>query len=200
MSEAVVEHVVGTVVRLQVQESSLKIGQAPRRYDPGPLRAVSSLTVTSAGVIGQLEDGAAIVDVHHRAHPASKHRGENGISLGFTSHYAAMRDRFGDHLDDGIAGENILVQTERRWQEADLAAGLAIELAEGDRLALQSIVVAAPCVEFTRFALRFPDEAKPSLTVTHALQFLHAGMRGFYAGHAGEGAVVRLGDRVVLAT
>lgn len=193
-------HQIGTVVRLQIQESSLKVGTNPRRYDPAPLRAVSSLRITPAGVVASDADDAPLIDVHHRDHPASKnHEGVNGISLGFTGHYRAMRDRFGPHLVDGIAGENILIEADRQFDAEELAHGVVISDENGHLLPLQQVIVAAPCAEFTRFAMRFPDDARPDPTVTKALQFLHNGMRGFYASHPGETATIHLGDRVFLA-
>src|SRR5881409_3176787 len=107
---------VGEIVRLQIQRSSLKTGEKPnRRYDPAPLLAVERLAVRPDGVLGQSNGGAWLVDVHHRSHPQTKNEdGLHGVSLGFTSHYAAMRERFGDRLTLGCAGENIVVETQRR--------------------------------------------------------------------------------------
>jgi hypothetical protein len=188
---------IGTIGRLQIQESSLKVGNRPRRYDPAPIRSVPALSVSAAGVVGLVENGETIVDVHHHDHPASKNRGgENGISLGFTGHYQAMRQRFGQHLADGIAGENILIEADRQFQVDDLALGVVVEGTDGRRLELRPIIVAAPCVEFSRYALRFPEGARPDGTVTEALRFLDAGMRGFYATYGGEPAVVEVGARV----
>ena len=193
------EHAIGTVVRLQVQESSLKVGVKPRRYDPAPLRSVPAISLSAAGVVGLAENGESIVDVHHRDHPSSKNRGgENGISLGFTGHYREMRQRFGQHLRDGIAGENILIEVDRQFQVEDLASGVVVEGADERPLELRPVIVAAPCVEFSRYALKFPDGARPDATVTEALRFLDAGMRGFYATYKGESAVVELGARVFL--
>jgi hypothetical protein len=194
-----VEHAIGTVVRLQVQESSLKVGVKPRRYDPAPLRSVPAISLSAAGVVGLAENGESIVDVHHRDHPSSKNRGgENGISLGFTGHYREMRQRFGQHLRDGIAGENILIAVDRQFQVEDLANGVVVEGADERPLELRPVIVAAPCVEFSRYALKFPDGARPDATVTEALRFLDAGMRGFYTTYKGESAVVELGARVFL--
>ena len=190
---------IGTIVRLQVQESSLKVGTKPRRYDPAPIRSVSAISLSPAGVIGLVEHGESIVDVHHRDHPSSKNRGgENGISLGFTAHYLAMRQRFGQHLRDGIAGENILIEVDRQFQVEDLANGVVVKGADERPLELRPVIVAAPCVEFSRYALKFPDDGRPDATVTEALRFLDAGMRGFYATYEGESAVVELGARVFL--
>jgi hypothetical protein len=190
---------IGTIVRLQIQESSLKVGDKPRRYDPAPLRSVPAISLGPAGVVGLAENGETIVDVHHREHPSSKNRGgENGISLGFTAHYLAMRRRFGQHLVDGIAGENILIEADSPFSVEDLAAGVVVEGSGGRPLQLRPVIVAAPCVEFSRYALKFPDGARPDATVTEALRFLDAGMRGFYATYTGEPAVVEIGARVLL--
>jgi hypothetical protein len=191
---------IGTIVRLQVQESSLKVGDKPRRYDPAPIRSVPAVSISSAGVLGLAENGETILDVHHHDHPMSKNQGgENGISLGFTGHYRAMRQRFGQHLADGIAGENILVEADRQFQVEELAAGVVVEGNSERRLELRPVIVAAPCVEFSRYALRFPDGARPDATVTEALRFLDEGMRGFYATYVGEPAVVEVGARVFLS-
>ncbi len=191
----------GPIVRLQVQRASLKIGTPPhRRYDPAALLTVPAIEVSAAGAVGLTDRGERVTDVHHRAHPASKNRGENGISIGFSSHYDAMREALDrDRLAEGSAGENMLVASERRWDEKSLAGGLLIETADGDQLRLDAVVVAVPCVEFARYALRFPDEARPDRTVTAALAFLNDGIRGYYATYAGPPAVVRLGDRVYRA-
>ncbi|MBW3634353.1 MAG: hypothetical protein KY456_15130 [Chloroflexi bacterium] len=191
---------IGTIVRLQVQESSLKVGSKPRRYDPAPIRSVPAISLSSSGVVGLTENGEIIVDVHHHDHPASKNRGgENGISLGFTTHYLAMRQRFGRHLSNGIAGENILVEVDQPFQAEDLTCGVVVEGADGKRLDLRSVIVASPCVEFARYALLFPDGARPDAAVTEALRYLDQGMRGFYATYEGEPAVVEAGARVFLA-
>jgi hypothetical protein len=160
---------------------------------------VPAISLSAAGVVGLAENGESIVDVHHRDHPSSKNRGgENGISLGFTGHYREMRQRFGQHLRDGIAGENILIEVDRQFQVEDLASGVVVEGADERPLELRPVIVAAPCVEFSRYALKFPDGARPDATVTEALRFLDAGMRGFYATYTGEPAVVEIGARVFL--
>ena len=194
-----VVRLIGTIMRVQVQESSLKVGAKPRRYDPAPIRSVPAISLSSSGVVGLTENGESIVDVHHHDHPASKNRGgENGISLGFTAHYLAMRERFGQHLSDGIAGENILVAVDRPFQQEDLAGGVVVEASEGRRLELRPVIVAAPCVEFARYALKFPEGARPDTMVTEALRYLDAGMRGFYATYEGEPAVVNAGAHMFL--
>lgn len=188
----------GRIVRLQVQVASLKVGEGKRlRYDPAPLLPVSSLLVSPGGVLGRDGREREVIDVHHRDHPASKNREDNGVSIGFTAHYDAMRTRFGAHLPDGIAGENILVQTERSVTEDELEEGLVIETGTGEMLLLERILVAEPCVEFTRYALRWPQDAPSDRTVTEALQFLRGGLRGYYATYTGRAHRLRLGDSVL---
>jgi hypothetical protein len=190
----------GRIVRLQVQESSLKKGDAPRRwYDPSPIRTVPKLRLTPDGVVAVLEDDAEIIDVHNRQHLASKNRGENGVSIGFVSHYDAMRERFGGHMVDGISGENILVEIDRMVDAGELATGLTIRTSEGEEFDLSEVIVAAPCVEFSRFALQFPRDARPDRSVTEAVQFLNNGMRGYYACYAGPAALISVGDELYLA-
>src|SRR5437660_11269113 len=85
----------GRIVRLQIQRSSLKTGEKPRRsYDPAPLLAVDRVALGPDGVLGEGPGGGAwLVDVHHRAHPETKNEdGVHGVSIGFTSPYAQMRD------------------------------------------------------------------------------------------------------------
>src|SRR5467141_2480542 len=188
---------IGTVTRLQIQRSSLKTGEKPNRvYDPVPLLPVPRLSVTPDGVLGAGAEGGWIVDVHHRAHPETKNEDLlHGVSVGFTSHYAAMRERFGDRIVVGCAGENIIVAADRVFTYDDLAGGVAIVATDGpERVRLKVLQVAHPCRPFTGWALGRhvePEELKKHL------QFLDGGMRGFYC--VGEGAgTVSLGDQIAL--
>lgn len=188
---------IGPIVALGVQLASLKVGVAPqKRYDPAPIRAVPALALDGDGAVG-LAAGEHLLDVHNARHPATKQRlGRNSLSIGFTSHYVKMRDRFNHPLPDGLAGENILVATDRSWSEAELAAGLVIETAAGQRLHLERVVMAAPCVEFTRWLMRFPEDARPDFTVTEGVRFLDHGTRGFYAAYDGEPTTIAVGERM----
>lgn len=193
----------GRIVRLQVQESSLKVGSAPQRYEPAAICVVPRLTLDADGVIGWTEQGERADDVHNRLHPATKNRrGSNGISIGFTAHYDAMRARFGDHLTDGIAGENILVRTERAIGELELADGIIVVTADGVHVRLGDVIVAEPCLEFSRYALCFPPGTRADGTakmVKDALAFLRQGIRGYYAAYSGAPISLRAGDAVYRA-
>src|SRR5205807_9842795 len=104
----------GRIVRLQIQRSSLKTGEKPRRrYDPAPLLAVDRVALGPDGVLGEEPGGGAwLVDVHHRADPETKNEdGVHGVSLGFTSHYRLMCDRLRVRISLGSVGANIHVET-----------------------------------------------------------------------------------------
>jgi hypothetical protein len=186
----------GPLVRLQVQRSSLKTGERPlRTYDPAPLLAVDRLALSPDGVLGSAPDGGWIVDVHHRGHPATKNSdGLHGVSVGFTAHYGAMRDRFGARLTVGCAGENLIAETAAPLHFDDVARGFAILAPDGtERVRLKVLEVAHPCRPFTGWALGGTVEAA---VLKEHLQFLEGGMRGFYC--VGEGAgIVELGDVLV---
>lgn len=190
---------IGRIVRLQVQTAHLKRGEQPHRwYDPEPITAVATLRLDEGGVTGIATDGAVHHDVHHRDHPISRNRGDNGVSVGFTGHYGAMRERFGAHLTDGLAGENILIESDPVYSEESLGGTLLIETT-GGLVRLNAVIPAPPCVEFTRFCLQWPRDRRPDRTVTEALQFLDGGMRAFYATFAPDGSdttAINLGDAV----
>ena len=184
----------GTIVRLQIQLAPLKQGEGKARvYRPDGILAVPTLDVAPAGVTAEL-DGRHVLDAHHPAHPRSRNRGDNGVSVGFTGHYDAMRARNGDRAADGVAGENILVAHDGIVAPADIAAGLAIETAAG-LLLLDQVIPAPPCAEFSRWVMSYPEGVPPDRSVTGTLQFLGDGMRGFYAVAAGP-ARIAIGDRV----
>lgn len=192
----------GRIKQLQVQRSTLKLeAQLFCYYDPAPLQIVEALELTPEGVFGITESGRRIVDVHHVHHPDShNHNGKNGVSVGFTHHYATMREQFGPHLTDGIAGENILIETDTIIGLNDLGQTLAIRSEEtGMLFTLTNLKVAAPCVEFSQFSANHgqPMEAQ-QLKAT--LQFLNAGRRGFYATAVVQDRpmIVRAGDMVLV--
>ncbi len=167
---------------MQVQRSSLKAGERPNRYyDPAPLLPVDGLLLSPSGVVGLPTGGEQLIDVHNAEHPSSKNvRGANGISIGFTSHYREMRERFGPHLTDGIAGENIVVESDRSFALADLGQRLVIQTASGALINLAELLVAAPCNEFSQFAASQGERLPPEV-IKATLQFLNDGLRGFYA-------------------
>src|SRR3989454_1946650 len=190
-------HIVGRIVRLQIQRSSLKTGEKPTRvYDTAPLLDVQRLALGPDGALGEGPGGSWLVDVHHRAHPRTKNKdGAHGVSLGFTSHYALMRDRFGERITLGCAGENIIVETERRIAFEDLERGVVLLAPDGQELArLEVLQVAEPCRPFSGWALGDVVEAR---VLKETLQVLEGGTRGYYCTSVGSG-IVSVGDRVAV--
>jgi hypothetical protein len=187
----------GRLIRLQVQRSSLKTGAKPNRvYDPAPIITVDQLWVTPDGILGRGADGAWIVDVHHRSHPETKNEdGLHGISIGFAGHYDEMRERFGERIVAGCAGENLIADTSGRVPLERIAGGMAIVGPDGEeRLRLDVLKVAHPCRPFTGWALG--RRVEPDALKSH-LQFLDDGTRG-YRCHTATPGLVSVGDRVVL--
>lgn len=190
----------GAILRLQVQTESLKVGAgAAQRYDRRPIESLPFLELDDGGVWGIGRFGQRLADVHHRDHPATKLRGdENAISFGFTWHYAAMRERFGAHMVEGAAGENILIEHGDLVTAGNLANGVFVETIEGRTVHLDAVQVAEPCAPFARWALQFPENVRPDRSVTEALQFLGNGMRGFYCRYRGSPVRIALGGQLFL--
>lgn len=189
---------IGQIKQVQVQRTGLKHGKKPARYyDPSPILVTEQLLLTPDGVIGVTEAGEQILDVHHIAHPTSGNAGMNGVSIGFTSHYRAMQERFGAHVTDGCAGENILVETTEGFELAALGQRIAIRSQESGALTyLDELMVAAPCVEFSQYVLQGVEPA-PAKVLRETLIFLDDGRRGFYATFTGEAPfAIRAGDLV----
>jgi len=183
---------VGEIVRLQIQREPLKTSGT---YLPGPLLAAPRALVNADGMIVEAGDGW-LLDAHHRSHPRTRGGGRRAISIGFTGHYEAMRDRFGD-VPDGIAGENILIGGPPLRLE-DVGAGIEILSADGQRLDLRDPSVAAPCVEFTSYLLG-ADGVLPRDEILDDLDFLNHGTRGYIldAGHLEGYQSLALGETVV---
>jgi hypothetical protein len=188
---------IGRLVQLQIQRSSLKTGEKPNRvYDPAPLLSVDELWVSPDGILGRRPEGSWVVDVHHRAHPQTKNEdGLHGISVGFTGHYAEMRERFGQRITPGCAGENLIAETAGRIDLDQIAGGLAVLGPDGtEKLRFDVLKVAHPCRPFTGWALG--RRVEPEDLKRH-LQFLDDGTRGYRLQTAAT-AVVSVGDRLVI--
>ena len=187
---------IGRVVRLQVQTSSLKAGPPKGRYyDPAPLREVDWLDLDDNGAVSVI-NGERVIDVHNASHPETKNReGINPISVGFTSHDDRMRAYFEHDLANGIAGENILVESDDVVTLDESDGWLSIEGSDGRLIELTRVSVAHPCVEFSRFALG--DPAAHPQAVSATLRFLDNGMRGYYVAVTSTTPQrVQRGDRI----
>ena len=183
---------IGTVIRLQLQREPLK---ASGVYQPEYLLAVERAMVGPDGMLG-LDGGSWVVDAHHRAHPRSRGGGKRALSVGFTGHYAAMDRRFGA-VEDGVAGENVIVDGPAMRPD-DLAGGLLVRRPDGVEYELLEPRPAAPCLEFTSYLMRTSqvlnrDEARDEL------RFLDGGTRGYIVqvGHLAGLQHIALGDALL---
>jgi MOSC domain-containing protein YiiM len=190
----------GTVKMVQLQPSGLIIDTPSGYfYDPSRRVEVDHLLITSKGIEATTPAGEHVLDIHHLDHPDKEYDDDDLVCIGFTSHYQAMRTRFGDHMVDGIAGENIIIEyPDEIWLD-DLGDQIGIENQEtGQLLILDQVQVAAPCEEFSHFAAQSQHEKLPVVELKGILQFLNNGHRGFLLvlrGGQDEG-VVRPGDKV----
>jgi len=182
---------IGEIVRLQVQRVPIKVkGES---YLPEEILEVENASVDASGMLGW-HDGAWVVDAHHKTHPSVRGGGTRTLSVGFTGHYNAMEERFGN-VPLGVAGENFIVDGEPLWLD-DLDGGIIVETAKG-QLSLEGATVAAPCREFACFLLG-RDDVAPRDEVADSLAFLNDGRRGFIV-EIDEGIAamkVALGDKV----
>jgi len=194
----------GTVKLVQVQPAGLII-ETPEGYyyDPSRRVEVERLMITSQGIETVTPQGERVLDIHHKDHPETRYLGGDDVSINFTSHYTAMRARFGEHMVDGIAGENIIIEYEQEVWLPDLSQQIAIENPDtGGRVRLEVKDFAAPCEEFSHFAARSQNKPLPADKLKATLQFLNNGRRGFLLVLCkGQAEVtVQPGDRVYVVS
>lgn len=190
----------GRVKLLQVQPNGLII-ETPSGYfyDSSRVVQVERLTISSLGIEADTPAGEHVLDIHHINHPDKAYDNDDLICIGFTSHYQAMRDRFGGHMVDGIGGENITIEYDQEVWLDDLDQQIAIENADsGDLTRLDVVSFASPCSEFSHFAAQSQHKKLPAAELRDTLQFLSNGRRGFLLVLSAdqESAIVRPGDRV----
>ena len=190
----------GVVKLVQLQPSGLIIKKPSGYfYDVSRRVEVDQLVINSKGIEATTPDGEHVLDIHHLDHPDKAYDDDDLVCIGFTSHYEAMRARFGEHMVDGAAGENIIIEYEMEVWEADLGKKIGIESSVNGRMTLLDLVsYAAPCEEFSHFAVQSQHERLPAPELKAILQFLNNGRRGFLLLlHEGqEPATIQAGDRV----
>jgi len=190
--------IIGPIMRLQVQPTSIKVKRGREQYEPGTLQRVETLRVDARGVVGVTKSGEQIMDIHHRDYPHSHYRRGNSLSLCFTSHYRRLQSLFGPHLFDGSAGENLLVQTDRSYSFEEVEAGFALyHRATGRWSEFGAVRVATPCEPFARYALNKRLLPVPAAQMKATLQELDHGRRGFYVTvvvERGQPVTIQTGD------
>ncbi len=190
----------GSVSLVQIQPNGLII-ETPSGYYYDVTRrvVVESLIISSLGIEAITPQGEHVLDIHHINHPDKAYDDDDLVSIGFTSHYEAMRTRFGEHMVAGSAGENIIIDYSKEVWEQDLGMQIAIENAEtGHKALLDFVSFAPPCEEFSHFVTQSQHERLPTAELKSTLQFLNNGRRGFLLvlNEGCEPTTVRPGDRV----
>jgi hypothetical protein len=190
----------GKIKLVQLQPTGLII-ETPSGYfyDASRRVEVDRLLITSKGIEATTPDGEHVLDIHHLDHPDKAYGDDDLVSIGFTSHYEAMRDRFGEHMVDGIAGENVIIEYDEEVWVDDIGQQIAIENKETGQMTLLDVVCyAAPCDEFSHFVAQSQDKRLPAIELKATLQFLNNGRRGFLfvLSEGQEAAIVQPGDRV----
>lgn len=194
----------GEVSLVQLQPNGLIIDApepSPIRsfYDAGRRVVVNRLEISPRGIEADLVSGERVMDIHHLDHPDKAYDDDDLVCIGFTAHYAAMRSEFGEHMVDGIAGENILIDhPDEVWLE-NLGERLGIQdQVTGEVAEFEMVGVAEPCVEFSRFCAQRPLEKMPGRRLGEILRFLGRGRRGYLLVLSGsiDTVTVRPGDKV----
>jgi hypothetical protein len=193
-------NLLGYVKLTQLQPTGLIVNTPSGEfYDPSRRLVVDSLQISPLGIEAITPDGEHMLDIHHIDHPDKKYDNDDLVCIGFSSHYAAMRARFGEHMIDGIAGENIIIQAEKEIWPEDLGQRLGFESSEtGDITFLDVVKFAAPCEEFSHFAAQSQHQRLPAAELKATLQFLGNGRRGYLLvlSDGQEPAIVQPKDRV----
>jgi hypothetical protein len=193
---------IGRIKLVQLQPAGLII-ETPSGdfYDATRRVEVDQLQMTSLGIEATTPEGEHVLDIHHLSHPDKAYDDDDLVCIGFTPHYEAMRARFGDHMVNGIAGENIIIESEQEIWLPDLGKGIAIENQDTkSQTVLDLVSYASPCHEFSHFAMQSQDKKLPAGELKAVLQFLDNGRRGFLLvmREGQETADVRPGDRVLV--
>ena len=168
---------IGTLIQLQVQGERIK-DQNHNSYDPRRIIPVAGLELSLDGAVGITVAGDKRMDVHHNHHPTSHSRGDNTLSICFTSHYKRARAQFGSELPYGCMGENLLVDGDVEYETGLPGRALVFKTQDTNENILISLTrTAPPCRPFSTFA----SGATDSNTLAAALRFLNDGGRGYYA-------------------
>lgn len=194
----------GKVRLVQLQPDGLIVdspGETPTGsfYDAARRVPVDELQITPRGIEATLPTGDTVLDIHHLDHPRKEYDSDDLVCVGFSAHYEAMRAEFGEHMVDGIAGENILIDYPAEVWPSDLGPSVGIEDQNTGVIATLSLMsFAAPCVEFSQFCAQSQHEKLPTSRIREILRFLGRGRRGYLLvlDEAHDVVTVRPGDRV----
>jgi hypothetical protein len=194
----------GTVKLTQIQPHGM-IVESPSGaiFDSTRRTKVAQLDLTAEGVSAIGSGGEKILDIHHSEHPNSRFKPGNSISIGFTSHYKAMRSRFGSHIVDGSGGENVIIEFPDEVWSNSLGQHLLFENPQTGAATLLDVDhVAKPCNPFIHFVAASPYSQLPPAKLKEVLLFLDRGRRGFLLtlNESQEKAFIHPGDEVFVVS
>lgn len=192
---------IGQVKFVQVQKNNLKSneGTPTSSFSPQAIEHMAYLRLSADGIIGVRADDTNVIDVHHTMHSTSRNTGSNGISAGFTPHYAAIQARFGQHVMVGAGGENIMIETAERFPPEYIGRQLVIQSSATQKETYFTVNRSvAPCQEFSKFCTQNPQLGGAEMKET--LQFLSDGQRGMMLALAPDQGhiIIQAGDVVYL--
>lgn len=194
----------GHVRLVQLQPNGLIIDTPDKTptgyfYDATRLVQVDQLEITPLGIEAIIPGGEQVLDIDHINHPDKAYDDDDLVCIGFTSHYDARRTHFGEHMGNGIAGENIIIEySEEVWPD-DLSQKSGIENQDNGEMAnFEMVSFASPCVEFSKFCIQSQYEKIPANKIKEILKFLGNGRRGFslVLNKLQDVITVRPGDKV----
>jgi MOSC domain-containing protein YiiM len=186
--------VIGIVERLQVQRTSMK--NRSHTYDLSSLVPAAAAMVEEGGMTAMTPSGD-VLDVHHAGHPGSYcNNPARRLSVMTVADYERIRKKFGSHVANGTAGENILVDSAGPLLIDELDGRVMLRTDTGSHVLLTGMTAAAPCLAFARFVLDRNDADAVDEDVRSALRYLGSGTRGYYARVSGA-AVITVGSQLV---
>lgn len=196
----------GQVNLVQLQPKGLIINTPDKTptgkyYDATRAVQVDSLLISPQGIEATTSQGEQLLDIHHIKHPDKKYKADDLVCIGFTSHYDAMRAHFGEHMINGSAGENIIIEySEEIWLD-DLNQKIGIENQETSEMAVLDLVkYASPCAEFSQFCAQSQYEKVSADQMKAILTFLGNGRRGFLLvlNNMHDAVTIKPGDKVFI--
>ena len=194
----------GTVKLVQLQPKRMIVeGLSLALFDCNRRKEFPQIQITADGVSAYAPNGDPVLDVHHTKHPETRFKSGNSLSIGFSAHYKAMRARFGSHIADGTAGENVLIDfRDEVWLDY-LGKHLLFENPETGLNALLDVNrIAKPCSPFGHFVSASPYTELPTFKLKEVLRFLDNGRRGFLLSlnESQTMAFIKPGDKVSVVT
>jgi hypothetical protein len=176
-------HEIGKIVAIQIQT----------QVDAESLISVPKAFLAPNGVTGVQENGEEIQDIRHSEHPETIATNESKpLHMTFTNRYAEIREQFGEHVTDGMAGEHIIVQVNYPFDKHGMGNSLVLHNQQnGKMVRLVETQKLEATLELANFIKK---DTIPEAMSEAAVEFL-AEKRGYSAQPQIDEAVeVNIGD------